>query len=624
MRCGLLRKYQAFAMQATALFLTGCAVFKIAAPTANQTVSSPVPAEVDWGQSYQSFKVILDPAGQNVDVTNQFTVTSVPGGYIAKANLAMGAGQHTLLVSGTLYTWYSQAYEPTSTQQTFTVQLPPGTVTLNPSPDPLKVSGTTGATLSVGVTVSGAATGPVSVNVTGLPSQTTASPSPFSVSIQGTTGSGTTTITPTASTVSNSYALTLSGTAASGHTGSASSKLNVFPTLTSATPASQKRGGTITLSGTNFDSNCTNDKITIAGVAATAIAPCTATSLKFAVPAGASPGATSIQVTVNSQASAALVATVTPTQVAVVGGPASTTFAVIDFTDPANPSVVPVNPGIGGTVVDCSGKTVAVGSASTGVGKIVMFDVSDPAHPAQLGSFTSNFVQLGAIKFDGTHVLAGDATGPQVVVLNAANPNSLSLIAKLSTGLAAVSSTGLGGTRGLVSGPNSSTMDIISSISMNPTTSSFNPNNGIGLTTDLSGTSAAVGSKNGGTVKLVNVSTLAVLGSQSTTLGSGDSISISGSMVAVGSNNNSSMFLINFASPTSPQISNAIMVPTSAGGWTVVLNGSPMQLVAGDLNGFDVNLFSITTNAAGKPAATLLKSVNSGVGSIASACVATF
>ena len=311
------------------------------------------------------------------------------------------------------------------------------------------------------------------------------------------------------------------------------------------------------------------------------------------------------------------------TEVVVVGGPASTTFAVIDFTDPTNPSVVSVNPGIGGTVVDCSGKTVAVGSASTGVGKIVMFDVSDPAHPGPLGSFTSNFVEIGAIKFDGIRVLPGDATGPQVILLNATNPNSLSLISKLSTGIAAVSSTGHGGTYGVVSGPNSSTIDIVTGIPGNPTTASFNPNDGLGLTADLSGTSSAVGSKNGGAVKLINVSTLATLGSQTTTLGSVDSVSISGNMVAVGSNNNSSMFLINFATPTSPQISNAITVPGSAGGWTVVLNSSPMQVVAGNPNGFDVNLFSVTT-VGGKPAATVLKSVNSSTGSIASACVTTF
>lgn len=156
-------------------------------------------------------------------------------------------------------------------------------------------------------------------------------------------------------------------------------------------------------------------------------------------------------------------------------------------------------------------------------------------------------------------------------------------------------------------------MDIISGIPGSPTPPvPFNPNNGIGLTTDLSGTSSAVGPKNRGTVKLLNVTTPAVTGSQNTALGSVDSVSISGNMVAAGSNNNSAMFLINFASPTTPQISNHITL-TGAGGWTVVLNASPIQLITGDLNGFDVNFLSVTTNAVGKPAATLVKSVNSGV-----------
>lgn len=403
------------------------------------------------------------------------------------------------------------------------------------------------------------------------------------------------------------------------------------PKITSATPDAQRRGGTITLEGTHFASICAHNKITIGGASATVSSPCSPTSLTFTVPAGAKAGATSILVTVNGIADfGGFAATVIPTEVAVVAGGNSPSFAVIDFTDPANASAITVNPGAGlALVVDCSGKTAAVGSASTGVGQVVTFDISDPAHPNKLGSFTSNFVQLGAIKFDGMRVLAGDATGPQVVLLDASNPNSLSQIAKLSTGLAAVTSTALGGTRGVASGPNSSTIDILSGIPGNPSTASFNPNNGLGLSADLSGTSAVVGSKNGGTVKLVNVSTPAVSGSQSTTLGSIDSISISGSIVVVGSNNNnSSMFLVNFATPSSPQLSNAITLPGSGGGWTVVLDGSPLQsplkMLAGDLSGFDVNLFSVTTNSAGTPSATLLKTVNSGIGSIASACLTSF
>jgi hypothetical protein len=384
--------------------------------------------------------------------------------------------------------------------------------------------------------------------------------------------------------------------------------------------------------GTHFDSICAHNKITIgnASVTATVSSPCSPTSLTFTVPAGAKAGATSILATVNGiAASGVFPATVIPTEVAVVAGGNSPSFAVIDFTDPANASVITVNPGAGlALVVDCSGKTAAVGSASPGVGQVVMFDISDPAHPNKLGSFTSNLVQLGAIKFDGMRVLAGDATGPQVVLLDASSPNSLSQIAKLSTGLAAVTSTALGGTRGVASGPNSSTIDILSGIPGNPSRASFNPSNGLGLSADLSGTSAAVGSRNGGTVKLVNINTPAVSGSQSTTLGSIDSISISGGIVAVGSINNSSMFLVNFATPSSPQLSKAITLSGSAGGWTVVLDGGPLQsplkMLAGDLSGFDVNLFSVTTNSAGTPSATLLKTVNSGIGSIASACLTSF
>ena len=622
MRRGLFPRSTILAF-AAALALTGCAVFNIVAPTANQSVSSPVPAEVDWGQSYQSFKVVLDPAGQNLDVTNQFTVTSVSGGYIAKATLPMSPGTHTLVASGSLYTWYTQGYNNTSTQQTFTVQGTPASLTVSPTPNPLNVTGTSAATLTVGVTLGGAATGPVTVNVVGLPLPATATPS--SLSFPG-NGSLPTSISAPASMVANSYSFTLNGTATNA-TGSANVALKVLPTITSATPTQTplRRGSTINLAGTHFDSNCANDKVTIGGIPATPTPPCSATSLKFTVPAGAPSGATSILTTVNGQAGAAFPISVTPTEVVVVGGPASTTFAVIDFTDPTNPiGPVSVNPGIGGTLVDCSGKTAAVGSASTGIGKIVMYDISDPANPVKLGSFTSNFTQLGAIKFDGATVLAGDGNGSQVVLLNATNPNALTLISKPSTGIIGISSTGLGLTQGIVSGPNSSTMDIISGVPANPTPPvSFNPNNGIGLSTDLSGILSAVGSKNGGAVKLVNVSTPAVTASQTTPLGSVDSVSISGSMVAAGSNNNSAMFLINFATPASPQISNPITL-TAAGGWTVVLNGSPMQLVAGDLNGFDVNLLSVTTSTAGKPAATLIKSVNSGVGSIASACVTTF
>jgi hypothetical protein len=45
---------------ATLIGLTGC-VFNIKKPSANQVVVPPVNAEIDWGESFQSFKVVLDP-----------------------------------------------------------------------------------------------------------------------------------------------------------------------------------------------------------------------------------------------------------------------------------------------------------------------------------------------------------------------------------------------------------------------------------------------------------------------------------------------------------------------------------------------------------------------------------
>ncbi len=617
---------------AVTVVLGGCATFNIAKPTANQTVTSPVAAEVDWGYSYHAFKVVLDPTGQNLDVTSQFTVTSVSGGYAATASLPMSPGQHTLSVSGSIFTWYTQDYENTSAQQTFTVMGVPGSLGISATPNPLPVTGTSAATLTVAVTIGGSATGPATVNVTGLPgtggSQVIANPSTLSFTGNG---SAPTNITAPASLAANSYSFTLDGSA-TGANSSASVALKVLPTITSASPPAQRRGGTMVLAGTHFDTNCSNNKVMIGGAPASLTPPCSATSLKAVIPAAASPGLTSIVATVNGQNSAALAATVTPTEIVVVGAPTSITFAVIDFTDPANPSVVPVSPGLGGgTLVSCNGNEVAVGDASLpGTGKIVMYDVSDPSHPMEQGSFVSNFEAIGGIKFDGSRVLAGDANGFQVVLLDATDPTSLSQIgSKILTGLSKISSTGLKGTIGIASALLSSTIEIINGIPNNLTHASFNPNNGIGLTASLSGTLSAVGSKNGGTVKLVDVSGPTVLGSQSTTLGSIDSAAISGSTVAVGSKNNSSMFLINFADPAAPQVSNPIVVPGSTGGWTVTFNGSPLQtplhMFAGNQHASDINLFSVTIDSTTKkPVATLLKSVNSGIFGIASACATSF
>jgi hypothetical protein len=70
------------------------------------------------------------------------------------------------------------------------------------------------------------------------------------------------------------------------------------PQLTSVSPPVQVRGGPVTVTGQNFDENCSHNTVAFAGIQLTP-APCTATSLAFHVPSGAAYGPTRIQVTTN-------------------------------------------------------------------------------------------------------------------------------------------------------------------------------------------------------------------------------------------------------------------------------------------------------------------------------------
>jgi hypothetical protein len=532
-----------------------------------------------------------------------------------EATLQVPTGAHTISVQGLLSD--GSTIRTYSATQAFTI----GDLTLTATPDPLVITGASTGTLTVNATLSGGIAPPISVEVTGLPANVSTSGAPASIPASG--GTALITFQSAALAIAKVYTVTLKG-AAGTTTSSKGFSLTLKPTLTSLTPAAPKRGDTVTLNGTNFDPNCANDRIEIAGVTLTPVASsCTATSVQVVIPFTAASGPTSAVVTVNGQSTAALAMAITPTEVIVAGSPTSFSFAVIDATTPARLSVVNVPSGIGGTVVSCSGNVAAIGSASSGVGKVFLVDLTNPSNPIPGAPFTTNFTQLGAIAFDGTHVLAGDALGSQVAVLQRSGL-TLSQVSRPSTGILGISSAAIGGTFGLVAGSGSSTVDVIGPLSGTPPAlTTFNPTNGMGLSADLSGTTAAIGSKGSGMVKVVNASTGNVLGARSTTLGSVDAISISGAMVAAGSSNASSMFLINFTIPSSPQLS-APITQTPAGGWTVALNGSPMHLIAGNQTGFDVRLLSIATGAGGVPAATLVSSATTSVANISSLCVTTF
>ncbi|HKV27743.1 MAG TPA: IPT/TIG domain-containing protein [Candidatus Acidoferrales bacterium] len=270
---------------AMAFLLSGCAVFNISKPSANGQANCPVPAEVDWGASLQAntFKVALD---STTDVTNQFTIgTTSSGGSAATANLTIPQGSHSLLASGKLWTWYTQAYEFTSTTVNFTVN--PPALNLSPSPNPLNVPVGGQSTLSVNVTAGACLNGPVAVTLGGLPNQVTATG--FNVSLSGGSGNGTTTVKATSSASPAHSTANVSGTAASGQTASANFTLNVgsAPHVNSVSPAMQTRGGSVTISGSNFDTVCANDVVSIGGATATP-SSCSASSLSVSVPQQAS------------------------------------------------------------------------------------------------------------------------------------------------------------------------------------------------------------------------------------------------------------------------------------------------------------------------------------------------
>ncbi len=271
----------------TALLLAGCAVFNISQPSANSTVASPVTVSINWGESLQpnTLKIVLDPSGANTDVTNQFTVNTPPtGNATATGTLAISPGSHTLSVGGNLFTWYYQAYESTSTTVNFTVPQPAFNVSASPNPLAVPVNGH--ATLTINVTAGSGISGPVNLTLSPLPGHVTA---PAIPSIPGASGSSSTVITAASSASPGHSTVTLAASAASGQSATSNFTLNIgsAPTISSVSPTAQSRGGSVTISGANFDTTCANDNVTIGGVAAIPTAPCLAASLKVTVPAGA-------------------------------------------------------------------------------------------------------------------------------------------------------------------------------------------------------------------------------------------------------------------------------------------------------------------------------------------------
>ena len=93
-------------------------------------------------------------------------------------------------------------------------------------------------------------------------------------------------------------------------------------------------------------------------------------------------------------------------------------FWVIDFSNAPTgaPTAVAVSCSSDGVVVDCSGSQAAVGTCVGG--SVTIYDISNPAKPSAVGSAGLPFGGIAAVSFFGGSVLAAEANGRQVALID--------------------------------------------------------------------------------------------------------------------------------------------------------------------------------------------------------------
>lgn len=301
--------------------------------------------------------------------------------------------------------------------------------------------------------------------------------------------------------------------------------------------------------------------------------------------------------------------------VIVAGSNNDNRFVVIDFSVPASPvNTLVTAPFSGGCVVDCSGTLAAAGNYNGG--QVAIFDISDPAAPALKGAVGTGLGGIGAISFDGPHVLAGEVNGARAVLVDVSNPAAPSIVSTFPTAIASISAMALKGTLAVASGPDNLYFVVLNYANFaSPTQVQFAPGtDGVffsgAVTCDLDGTYAALADYGGGKIYLFHIAggAPALLGQYQSDQAGVSSISISGAMVAAASTNDATMTLVNFQNPAGPSGADT---PASLGGGVVVkLAGS--SLAAGAVNGSDVRIFSVAGTSA-----TPLGTDNTTLGSIA-------
>jgi len=302
--------------------------------------------------------------------------------------------------------------------------------------------------------------------------------------------------------------------------------------------------------------------------------------------------------------------------VVVTGSQNDLSFAVIDFTNPATPSVKLVQPPFNNNcIVDCDGTLAAVGEFNGS--QVVIYDISTPAAPVQQGSVNTGLSGISGLSMNGTRVLAGEMNGLRVVLIDISNPAAPVILSTFTTAISSISSAQLKGPKAIVCGPNDLIFAVLDYTNpASPTQAKFVPGTGGvffggSIVGDLDGTNAALADINGGQVCLFDVSGAnpAFKGKKTTSQAGVSSISISGTTIAAASSNDATISVMSFLNPNSPTETDS---PDSLnGGATVKISGA--FLAAGDILGTKVNLFNVSGTSL-----TLLGSANTTLPSIAS------
>jgi hypothetical protein len=296
--------------------------------------------------------------------------------------------------------------------------------------------------------------------------------------------------------------------------------------------------------------------------------------------------------------------------VVVAGSENSVTFAVIDFTNPASPTVTSVNPGFGaGCRVALDGNNVAVGSVLGGEVRLV--NVAHPAAPVQRPTVTTTLAGVGAVAVLGSLVAAGEQNGTRVVLIDYSNPASPVIKATATTTQGGFSSLAFRTPTVVVgSGPNDfNGVQVDFSNSTNPVVSTFpvafagSPSLDADATTDT----IVIGDTGGVNVKLLDGATKAVLGTANSGLSS-VTVALSGQTVLAASPNSVNAARIDFSIPGSPTVS--AFNPGLAGGSTTAIDGG--HGACGAILGSEVKLIDLT---ATPPA--VVGTANAGIPSIA-------